>query len=78
MILSISASERSFKAVTGIKPGLNIVVASRSTVSTDKNSRNGTGKSSFVDIIHFCLGSDKGAIQTNKHILQGWIFTIVV
>lgn len=59
MIKKISANKASFKTVE-FHTGFNIILADRVDNSTDKDSRNGVGKSSLIDIIHFCLGSSPG------------------
>ncbi|MFD5570148.1 DUF2326 domain-containing protein [Streptomyces cadmiisoli] len=72
----MSANKESFRAVR-FEDGLNLIVAERSETSTDRDSRNGVGKSTFVEIIHFCLGSS--VIQKNV-IYQlrddGWEFSL--
>ncbi len=57
MIKSIKSNNKDFKTVT-FKEGFNVVLAERTLDSTDKDSRNGVGKSTLIEIIHFCLGSD--------------------
>jgi uncharacterized protein YydD (DUF2326 family) len=37
--------------------GFNIVLADRTKDSTKKDTRNGLGKSTLLDVIHFCLGA---------------------
>ena len=59
------------------EPGVNLIVAERSPDSSDKDSRNGLGKTTLLRIIDFCLGSDvnkKGTLQTKY--LPGWEFAI--
>jgi len=56
MILKIESTLPGFKPVM-FKPGFNIVLADRTKESTKKDSRNGLGKSTLLEIIHFCLGS---------------------
>jgi len=59
MIKKISANKPSFKTVE-FHTGFNVILADRVDNSTDKDSRNGVGKSSLIDVIHFCLGSYPG------------------
>ena len=59
MIKKISANKASFKTVE-FHTGFNVILADRVDNSTDKDSRNGVGKSSLIDVIHFCLGSSPG------------------
>lgn len=57
MIKSIRSTNKNFKAVF-FKKGFNVVLADRTLQSSDKDSRNGVGKSTLIEIIHFCLGAD--------------------
>ena len=76
MIHGISANKSTFHPVT-FTTGLNVVLAERSATSTQKDTRNGLGKSTLIDIIDFCLGSrgtkGKGLIIEP---LKDWVFTI--
>lgn len=76
MIHSVSANQPSFHPVT-LTPGLNVILAERSQVSTGKDTRNGVGKSTLIEIIDFCLGS---RASKNKGLLieplADWIFTL--
>jgi len=58
MIRSITADKSSFKSIK-FENGLNVVLADRTKESTKKDSTNGLGKSTLLEIIHFCLGSNK-------------------
>ncbi len=74
MIHSVSSDKPSFKHVT-FKPGFNVVLAERTKESTKRDSRNGLGKSTLVEIIHFCLGGNKGE-TLSKPQLNDWSFTV--
>ena len=56
MIHALTSSVATFKSVT-LGPGLNILVAKKTRTSTDKQTRNGAGKTSFVELVHFMLGA---------------------
>ncbi len=76
MIKSISANHDSFKTVE-FSDGFNVVMADRTKESTKKDSRNGLGKSTLIEIIHFCLGAN---VKKNKGLyvndLSGWEFSL--
>ena len=74
MIHSISSSSSSFKDVK-FKNGFNAILAERTGDSTDKDSRNGLGKSTLADILHFCLGGRKSGTLNKKNV-SGWTFTV--
>ena len=78
MIHSVSANKASFKSVT-FEKGLNLIVAERTKSETDKNSRNGVGKSTLFRIIDFCLGSDvnkPGTLMAKYLDGQEWEFSV--
>ena len=60
-------------------PGLNVILAERTDTSTQKDTRNGLGKSTLIDIIDFCLGANapkgKGLVIEP---LAGWEFTVEI
>src|SRR5512135_2775822 len=60
-------------------PGFNVVLAERSKEATKKDSRNGLGKTTLIDIIHFCLGAkfDKRS-RLKAEPLKGWTFTLEI
>ena len=74
MIRSVTADRPKFQGVQ-FKDGLNVVLASRTDLSADRGSRNGLGKSTLLDIIHFCLGSKKNG-TLGKPELDDWTFTM--
>ena len=56
MIHRIESTLPTFKAIN-FKPGLNVLLADKSPGATDRQTRNGAGKTSLIEIIHFLLGS---------------------
>ncbi|WP_290485467.1 DUF2326 domain-containing protein [Hyphomonas sp. UBA3195] len=58
MISQISSSLESFKSFEFTK-GLNIIVAERHETSSVKDTRNGTGKTSLIELIHYLLADRK-------------------
>lgn len=78
MIHGISSDLASFKALT-FGPGLNILLAEKSEGATDRQSRNGAGKTSFVELIHFLFGgnADKDSIFRSPE-LTPWSFEVRV
>lgn len=76
MIHGVYANKEGFRSVT-FDAGLNVIVAERTTTSSEKDTRNGLGKSTLLDIIDFCLGgsADKGK-KLNIEPLKDWMFTL--
>jgi uncharacterized protein YydD (DUF2326 family) len=74
MIHSVLSNLPSFKTLT-FRRGLNILLADKSEGATDRQSRNGAGKTSFVELIHFLFGadSDKESIFRSTE-LAPWTF----
>jgi uncharacterized protein YydD (DUF2326 family) len=76
MIRRVSANKKEFHAVT-FQPGFNLILAERTEAATDRDSRNGLGKSTLLEIIHFCLGSkgtkDRGVVVDA---LKDWVFRV--
>lgn len=76
MIHSITANQPSFRSVE-LKPGLNVILADRKEESSRKDTRNGLGKSTLIEIIHFCLGSK---VTSGRGLripaLEEWEFTM--
>ncbi len=76
MIKSIKANNPKFKPIT-FKQGLNVIIAEKNLNSSEQDTRNGVGKSSIIEIIHFCLGGDikkKSGIIKNE--LIDWAFIV--
>lgn len=57
MIHTLAATDKRFKNLS-FRPGFNIVLADTTEESSDKDSRNGSGKSSFIRLLHFLLGGN--------------------
>lgn len=76
MIKTVRCDQKSFKKVT-FEKGFNVVLAQRTEESTEKDSRNGTGKTSLIEIIHFCLGSTikpRNTLRAKE--LEDWTFIL--
>lgn len=71
----LSANMPGFHTIK-FKDGLNFIVGRRENPAMKdlKETYNGLGKSLAIEIINFCLGSNK--IDAFKENLQGWIFTL--
>src|SRR5215210_2586484 len=74
----LTANQPEFKEVV-FRDGFNIVLAERTKESTKKDSRNGLGKSTLIELIHFCLGkgTQKGQVPVVDD-LRGWEFSLEV
>ena len=78
MIHSITANHSSFNPVE-FTPGLNVILADRTETSTQKDTRNGLGKSTLIEIIHFCLGANvKKGQGLSIEPLRDWEFTLEI
>jgi uncharacterized protein YydD (DUF2326 family) len=55
MIHGVTSDLASFKSLA-FQPGLNVLLAEKSAGANDRQSRNGAGKTSFVELIHFLFG----------------------
>jgi uncharacterized protein YydD (DUF2326 family) len=74
MIHNVTSDLPHFKSLN-FGPGLNILLADKSEGATDRQSRNGAGKTSFVELIHFLFGGnvDKSSIFTSEALIP-WCF----
>ncbi len=57
MIHNLTSDLESFKSLT-FGPGLNILLAEKTAQSTDRQTRNGAGKTSFLELVHFIYGGN--------------------
>lgn len=67
MIHGVSADDVRFRTTT-FTNGLNLVLADRTDSAGDKDTTNGLGKSTLIEIIDFCLGSSlrgAGALRSD-------------
>lgn len=60
MIHNIFSTLPTFKNLSDLKPGLNVLLAQKTEGATSKQTRNRAGKTSFVEVVHFLMGSDAG------------------
>jgi uncharacterized protein YydD (DUF2326 family) len=74
-LVRVKADQPSFREVT-FTPGFNVVLAERTKESTKKDSRNGLGKSTLIEIISFCLGGKAEKSGLGCEALMGWSFTL--
>ena len=78
MIHRLGSDHSTFKTLT-FGPGLNILLADKSEGAGDRQSRNGAGKTSFLEVLHFLLGSD---VRHNSifrsDALRDWSFEVCV
>jgi uncharacterized protein YydD (DUF2326 family) len=74
MIHTVTSSLDSFKTLK-FNQGLNILLAEKSEGATDRQSRNGAGKTSFVELINFIFGgnTEKDNIFRSPE-LEPWSF----
>lgn len=74
MIHGVTSDLPSFKSLR-FKAGLNVLLADKSEGATDRQSRNGAGKTSLLELIHFLFGgnADKESIFRSDALLP-WAF----
>ncbi len=75
-LVRLHANNAGFHAVQ-FRPGFNLIVAERTKKSTQKDTRNGAGKSTVIELLHFCLGrkGQAGGVPVVND-LNGWAFTL--
>jgi uncharacterized protein YydD (DUF2326 family) len=72
-LISLKANKPSFNTVNFNPKGLTLIMG-KSTSTDKKNTYNGVGKSLLLQIVNFCLGSNK--IPEFEQHLTGWEFTL--
>jgi len=81
-LISLAASERTFKTVVFNQSGANFILAKQDKPEQFDNSKtyNGVGKSLMVALIDFCLGaSTRNKITKSlQQTLPGWFFILKV
>lgn len=78
MIRAVRANNKSFHTAA-FTAGVNLVLADRSSVAGDKDTTNALGKSTLIEIIDFCLGSNMPPGKGLRiEALRGWAFTLVL
>lgn len=75
-IKRVFANKPGFKKIE-FDESYNVVLADITKKSSDKDSRNGLGKSLLVEVINFCLGSGP-TDNLKKEELASWVFGIEV
>ena len=79
MLKRLYANKTSFREITFSPNSLNIILAERHKNTAATASRNGLGKSTFVNIICVCLGMN---VDTNNDLplseLPGWKWTLEI
>ena len=53
MIRAVRANQKGFHTAV-LQPGVNLILADRSTSAGDKDTTNALGKSTLIEIIDFC------------------------
>lgn len=71
MIVALSANDSRFRRIE-FGPGMNVILADRAKEATRTDSRNGLGKTTFLETLHFCLGSSGDALKIPE--LAEWRF----
>lgn len=78
MITQITSDLPSFKTLN-LHPGLNVLLADKSPGASNKQTRNGAGKTSLIELVHFVLGGnvDKRSIFKATE-LSNWSFELTL
>jgi uncharacterized protein YydD (DUF2326 family) len=74
MIHVVAASDPRYKDIA-LTAGLNVILAERTETSSDQQTRNSSGKSSFVRVLHFLLGANAISLFKSAEI-RDWTFAL--
>ncbi|GJL52080.1 MAG: hypothetical protein NPIRA01_33070 [Nitrospirales bacterium] len=77
MIHKIYASDSRFKTIE-FQSGLNVILADKHQSSDEKDSRNGLGKTTSINIIHFCLGANLNKKIFPVDLINDWTFFLEI
>lgn len=78
MIHRLGSDLASFKDLR-LNPGLNVILSDKSEGATDRQTRNGAGKTSLVELVHFLFGAEARPQSIFRgEQLKGWTFFGVV
>ena len=77
MIYKVFADNENFNEVK-FNSGLNIILGVKNETSNDNDTMNGVGKTTLLEIIDFCLGSqfDKNSYLKKISEIKNWTFSI--
>jgi uncharacterized protein YydD (DUF2326 family) len=81
MLYSLTSDRETFKTLE-FRGGLNIILADRMAEdkerpAAERRTRNGAGKSSVLDLVHFLLaGKPDGALKSQA--LSDWVFELAL
>ena len=74
IVRALRSDRESFQALR-FRDGANVVLADRTPGSSKKDTRNGLGKTTMLEIVRFCLGGNMGETLKRKEV-TGWTFTL--
>lgn len=79
MIYKVFSDNDNFNEVEFTK-GINIILGVKNQTSNDKDTMNGVGKTTLLEIIDFCLGSqaNKDSFLKNIDLIENWTFGIII
>ncbi len=77
-VLEINSSKETFRSVRlNTDNNFNMVIAERTRESKSKDSRNGLGKTTLINIVDFCLGANLNS-SLKKEELENVVFSVKV